>query len=302
MLTGSAERALSRPTEPPSSFALLRLTRPNQWPKNLLVLAAPLAAGVIDEPATLAAAAAAVIAFTLAAGAVYAVNDVLDADEDRRHPTKRWRPVARGAVKPRAALLLAGACATGSLALSMLLGWLTVAVVVAYLAVSAAYVVGLKRVPVLDVVVVSMGFVLRALGGAAATALPVSSWFLLVSLFGSLFLVCAKRRAEIRSVPQALMTRRSLAEYSNEWLTQVITLSLTGAVLAYASWSVQPRPDAVMPVLAASVVPVLVGLLRYLLMVDHSEGERPEDVVRDPFVLGCIGVWGLLVTWGLYLA
>ncbi|WP_426565500.1 decaprenyl-phosphate phosphoribosyltransferase [Angustibacter sp. McL0619] len=282
--------------------SLLRLTRPGQWPKNLLVLAAPLAAGVIDEPDQLVAASAACLAFILAAAAVYAVNDVLDADDDRRHPTKRHRPVAAGELREGTALLLAAGCGAASVGVSAALGWLMALVVVAYLASSAAYVLGVKRVPVLDVVAVAVGFVLRALGGAAATHLPVSSWFLLVSLFGSLFLVCAKRRAEIRAVPPDTSTRPALAGYSSEWFTQVITLSLTGAVLAYASWSVQLRTDAVMPVLAASVLPLLVGLLRYLLMVDQCEGERPEDLARDPLILGCVGVWLTLVTGGLYLA
>jgi decaprenyl-phosphate phosphoribosyltransferase len=278
------------------------LARPRQWPKNLLVLSAPLAAGAIDEPHRLAAAGAACIAFTLAAVAVYAVNDVVDADVDRQHPAKRSRPVASGALSARAAWSMAAGCAVAALGIALSLGWLTALVVVCYLASSAAYNAGIKHVPVLDVVLVASGFVLRALCGAAATHLPVSSWFLLVSLFGSLFLVCAKRRAEIRSVPASLATRPALMGYSAEWLTQVITLSLTGAVLAYASWAVQERADAVMPVLAASVLPLLVGLLRYLLLVDTSLGERPEDLVHDRIVLGAGAAWLMLVCAGLYLA
>ncbi len=285
-------------TAPP----IIRLLRPKQWPKNVLVLAAPAAAGLLEQPGVLLRGLAAVVAFTFAAAAVYAVNDVIDAPDDRRHPVKVLRPVASGEVSPRAAVLVASVAAAAALVVAGALGWLTLLVVVLYLANSAAYVVRLKHVPVIDVVAVACGFVLRALAGAAATHLQVSSWFLLVALFGSLFLVCAKRRAELRSIGVQVRTRPALAAYTGQWLDQVVTMSLTGTVLAYASWAVQLQ-DArlVRSLLAASVLPVLVGLLRYLLLVDRGAGERPEDVATDRVVLGAVTVWLTLVGTGLYL-
>jgi decaprenyl-phosphate phosphoribosyltransferase len=283
--------------------AILTLLRPGQWTKNLLCLAAPAAAGALTSPGPLIRAGTGAAAFALAAGAVYAANDVADAEGDREHPAKRLRPVASGAVSPSAALATSAVCGGAGLLVAATLGWLTLTVVTLYLVSSAAYVLRLRRVPVLDVVTVALGFVLRALAGAAATHLAVSSWFLLVALFGSLFLVCAKRRAEL-SRPSLANTagRASLREYSVGWLDQVLTLSLSGTVLAYAMWAFQPQDAAVTrSVLAVSVLPVLVALLRYLLLVDHGSGERPEHAIIDPIVLGCSVLWCTLLAAGLYL-
>jgi decaprenyl-phosphate phosphoribosyltransferase len=281
---------------------VLRLLRPGQWTKNLLCLGAPLAAGVVNRPAVLGRALVAVIAFTLVAAAVYAANDVVDADDDRAHPVKRLRPVAVGAVGRGTALAVAGVCAAGGMVLAAALGPLTLTVIAVYGLTSAAYVLRLRRVPVLDVVTVAVGFVLRTLAGAAATTLAVSSWFLLVALFGSLFLVCAKRRAEL-SATAHIPARTTLGQYTVGWLDQVVTLSLTGTVMAYAMWAFQSHgEDVIRSVLAISVLPVLVALLRYLLLVDRGSGERPEATIVDPVVLSCVGLWGALLAAGLYLA
>lgn len=283
----------------------LRLLRPGQWTKSLLVLAAPFAGGVLSRDDVATRAVIAMVAFTLVAGAVYAANDVVDAGSDRLHPAKRLRPVASGRVSPRAALTVCALCAVSGLGLSAVLGWPTAAVVAGYALTSGAYVVWLRDVPVLDVTIVAVGFVLRALAGATATHLVVSSWFLLVALFGSLFLVCAKRRAELVSLGHqspAVGTRRTLAEYGKGWLDQVVTLSLTSTVLAYAMWAFQDQRASVpRTLLGVTVLPMLVALLRYLHLVDHGLGERPERTITDPLVLGAAAVWCLLVTAGIYL-
>ncbi|MGN6612545.1 MAG: decaprenyl-phosphate phosphoribosyltransferase [Angustibacter sp.] len=282
---------------------LLALGRPRQWLKNALVLAAPAAGGVLLRPDALERTLAATVAFVGASAAVYALNDTLDADADRRHPTKRERPVAAGTVSTRLALAAAAAVGAGAVALAAALGWVTALIVGCYLVVSVAYSLWFKHVPVLDVVVVATGFVLRALGGASAVSLHVSSWFLLVSLFGALFIVSAKRRAEVRSVGAAGGTRASLDAYTGDWLSQVLVMSLTGTLIAYASWAFQVTGrDTVRPVLAVSVLPVLVALLRYLLMVDRGDGERPEvSLVGDRLLLVCALAWCALMAWGLYL-
>lgn len=283
--------------------AVVDLGRPRQWPKNALVLAAPAAGGVLLRPQALQRTLLATLAFIAASAAVYALNDVLDVAADRRHPVKRLRPVASGLVSPRLALGFAAAAALTSIALAGVLGWLTPLIVVSYLAISAAYTVWLKHVPVLDVVIVATGFVLRALAGASAVNLHVSSWFLLVSLFGALFIVSAKRRAEVRNLGPGAATRASLDAYTGDWLSQVLVMSLTGTLIAYASWAFQVTGhDTVRPVLAVSVLPVLVALLRYLLLVDRGEGERPElSLAGDRVLLVCALVWCALMGWGLYL-
>lgn len=294
------------PSNPPARgvVAVVALLRPGQWPKNLLCLAAPAAAGVLAEPHQLGRAAAAAMAFTFASCAVYAANDVVDAAGDRQHPTKRLRPVASGGISVPTALAVAAGCATVGLALSALLGWMCMAVVGSYLLSSGAYILWLRRVPVLDVVTVAVGFVLRSLAGAAAVHVAVSSWFLLVALFGSLFLVCAKRRAELSHAgPAVVRARATLGQYSLGWLDQVVTMSLAGTVLAYATWAFQPQSaDTMRSLLAVSVLPMLIALLRYLLLVDRGDGERPERSVADPIIVACAVVWCVLVTGGLYLA
>lgn len=281
--------------------ALALLVRPQQLTKNLLVLAAPFVAGALDDGTLVVRALLAALAFALAAAAVYAVNDVHDVRDDRRHPRKRYRPVASGALPVRSALVAGAVLALSALAVAAALGPLTLLVVALYLTTSSAYVLRLRAVPVLDVVTVASGFVLRALAGAAATSLPVSDWFLLVTLFGSLFLVCAKRRSELVSGSADARRRSTLGSYTTGWLDQVITLALTGTTLAYATWAFQLHDvRAVRAVLALSVAPVLVALLRYLLLVDHGEGERPESLVRDRLLVACSLTWAGLLAVGLY--
>lgn len=280
-------------------LALVRTARPRQWPKNLLVLAAPAAAGLLLDPVVLARAASATAVFVLASAATYLVNDALDVDADRAHPTKRHRPVAAGELSPSTALgvgLTAGALALAAAAAA---GAGLAAAVALYLALTLSYSRWLKRLPVVDILTVTAGFVIRAVAGAAATGLAVSDWFLLVSLFGSLFLVTAKRAAEQNRGGG----REVLADYPPGWLGQLMTVSLTGAVVAYAAWAFQyAGADVFTPCLALSVVPLLAGLLRYSLLASAGAGEAPEEALLDRFVLGCAAVWLVLVAVGLYLA
>lgn len=300
----SAPGGVPQPRAPASHpwREVLALVRPGQWSKNLLVLAAPAAAGVLTHPSVLARCLVAGLAFVAASAAVYAFNDVRDAEDDRQHPDKRHRPVASGAITPRLALTLSALGAALSLILAALMNAVTLALVASYLLLSLAYTLRLKRLPVLDIVVVASGFVLRALAGAAATRLQVSDWFLLVSLFGALFIVSSKRRAETNRI--GARTRAVLADYPAEWLTQVLTLSLSGTVLSYAAWAFQVSTvDTMRPALALSVLPALVVLLRYSLLVSQGRGERPERLlVRDRLVVATGLAWGVLVAWGLYLA
>jgi decaprenyl-phosphate phosphoribosyltransferase len=293
MSVATSTRALPR-----LGTALLRTARPRQWIKNLLVFAAPAAAGVLLRPHVAMATGGAFLAFTLAAIATYFVNDAVDVAADRRHPVKRWRPVAAGLVSPHAAKLAGFGAAVAALAVAGLLGWAFTAVVGGYLTLTAAYSTRLKRMPVVDVLAVAAGFLLRAAGGAVAAGVPLSNWFLLVALFGSLYLVTAKRLAE-----QKLSTvRPTVAEYPSAWLQQVMTMSLTGTVMAYALWAFQYIGDAALPVLALSLGPFLAALMRYGLLVARGDGEAPEKVVTsDRFLLVAGLIWAGLVAGGLYL-
>ncbi len=300
----------SGPGAPPApshrARAFLALARPGQWSKNVLVLSVPAGAGVLAEGTVLGRALLMGVGFTCAAVAVYAVNDVLDADSDRRHPAKRLRPVASGALGSRAALAWAAGWALAALVVGAALGPASLGVLACYLVLSGAYTLWLKHVAVLDIVVVASGFVLRALAGGVATGQSASNWFLLVSLFGALYLVVGKRAAEAARGTSGvgLPARAVLAQYPEAWLQQVSTTALAGATTSYAMWAFQSvGTDVFEPVIALSVVPFLVALMRYGLLLAQGRGERPERLVLADRPLLVAGVaWAALVTAGLYLA
>src|SRR6185437_6598393 len=168
------------------AMAVLRTARPRQWPKNLLVFAAPLAGASLGRRDGLLYALAAAAAFGFASVAVYFVNDVVDAERDRRHPRKRNRPVASGALPKAHAVALGAACAVIGLAVGVAIREpLLTATVAGYLSLSFGYSLVLKQIPVIEVMFVASGFLLRVLGGAAATHVPPSGWFLLVCSLGA---------------------------------------------------------------------------------------------------------------------
>ncbi|MDX6247350.1 MAG: decaprenyl-phosphate phosphoribosyltransferase [Kribbellaceae bacterium] len=283
-------------------WPLLKLSRPQQWHKAAMLFAAPAAAGVIDQPTALLRATVAAIAFTLLSIGIYAFNDVRDAPDDRRHPRKQYRPVAAGLISPPVALIWGGAAAIAGLATAASVGLPTLGLGIAYLVTQLLYVYGLKHVAVVDVVVVALGFVLRAAAGATAARVPVSNWFLLVSLFGALFLVAGKRRAEWAAADAR--SRPVLAAYSAAWLDQLTTVALLGTSISYGLWAFQYLGhDVFRELLAVSFLPFLTGLLRYGLLVSSGRGELPEhEIFRDRVLLVAGLSWALLVGAGLYLA
>jgi decaprenyl-phosphate phosphoribosyltransferase len=180
----------------------------------------------------------------------------------------------------------------------------TIALGVAYLVTQLLYVYGLKHIAVVDVIAVALGFVLRAAAGATATGVPVSNWFLLVSLFGALFLVAGKRRAERGASTADARTRPVLAAYTSAWLDQLTTVALLGTSLSYGLWAFQYLGDDVYrQLLTVSFLPFLTGLLRYGFLVSTGRGELPEhELFRDRVLMLAAVSWVGLVGAGLYLA
>jgi len=262
---------------------LVRAARPHQWTKNLLVGAAALAAGRVLEVDVVAAVALAFVAFCLAASSVYLLNDSLDVDADRAHPTKRSRPIAAGVVPVPLALAAAAALAVVALGL----GWVVrpdLAVVLAvYLVVQVAYCVRLKHEPVLDVAVVASGFLLRAIAGGAATGIPLSQWFLLVAAFGSLFMVSGKRYSEKRlAAAEGGATRASLLRYSESYLRFVWSLSAAVMITAYSLWAFEIGGGEDVPWTAMSIAPFVLAVLRYAVDVDGGRAGAPDEIaLRD---------------------
>ena len=287
-------------TDRPSLRVFVRACRPRQWSKNLLVLAAPCAAGVIDQPRVAAQVAGAFVVLCLVSSATYLVNDVRDVEQDRQHPRKRSRPVASGELSPRLALRAAALLALlgvgGAFAIAPALG----AVAVGYLLLTASYSLWLRHVVVADMLAIAAGFVLRALAGGAATDIYLSRWFLIVTASCAVFLVAAKRYAELREHEGVGPARATLARYSPFGLRLTLIAAASAAGVAYVSWAFSRPAHIVWYVLSA--VPFLLWLARYASLVGAGAGQAPEELIlRDRTLLALGVVWAFLFLGGVYV-
>lgn len=284
-----------------TASAIVRSTRPRQWTKNILVVAAALAAGVLTEGNNIAIILGAFVAFTLVASAVYLFNDARDVEDDRKHPRKRLRPVAAGDLSVRAAVvssIVVGAAGLGlGFAIHRDLG-VTLGV---YVAIQVAYALWLKEQPVVDLAIVSAGFLLRAIAGGVAIEVPLSQWFLLVASFGSLFMVAGKRYSELRSLGNEAGTRRTLEEYSVSYLRFVWSLAAAVTVTAYSLWAFEIKNETGVDWQAISIAPFVMGLLRYAVDIDRGLAGEPEEAVLRDRVLQLIAVsWLTIFAIGVY--
>ncbi len=279
--------------------------RPKQWAKNVLVFAAPGAAGVLDDGPAAGRTVIAFVAFCLAASGTYFWNDLLDLDADRAHPTKCRRPIASGAVPEGGARLVGSLLLVAGIATAFATGrWQTAAVVGLYVVVTLAYTVVLKHVAVIDLVTVASGFVLRAIAGAVAVDVPLRKWFLLCTTFGSLFIVAGKRYAEIREMGEGTATTRAtLSDYSPSYLRQVLSVSVGATIVSYCAWAFETAESAgsCFPFYELSVVPMLIALLRYLLILEQGHGGAPEEVFLADRPLQVFGlIWMVVYGLGVY--
>ncbi|GAA1879759.1 decaprenyl-phosphate phosphoribosyltransferase [Williamsia serinedens] len=291
---------------PPKNLAagLVKAVRPRQWVKNILVLAAPVAAGAVGDADVIARTAVAFVVFSMAASCIYLVNDALDVEADRAHPTKRYRPIAAGVVPQSLAFVLAAVLGVGALALSFLANWNLAVVIAVYIGIQLGYCFGLKHQAVIDVCIVSSGFLLRAIAGGVAAELPkgLSQWFLLVMAFGSLFMAAGKRYAELQLAERTgAKIRKSLEYYTTTYLRFVWTLSATAVVLCYGLWAFSRDHDENV-FYAVSMVPFTVAILRYAVDVDGGQAGEPEEIALGDRVLQCLAVaWLVCVGVAVYL-
>lgn len=276
------------------SPALLRLARPKQWSKNVLVVAAPGAAGVLLQPLPAFRTAIAFVCFCLAASSTYFINDAVDVESDRAHPRKRHRPVASGEVSVQAAIGWGIVLAVSAVALSFAARWQLSLVIGGYFVLTVTYSLWLKHEPVLDLGAVACGFVLRAIAGGIAVGVSISPWFLIVAGAGSLFMVTGKRSAELRQlVPGTTSHRRSLDGYTESFLSYVRAVASSVAILAYCLWAFE-KSAAVgeQAWFELSIVPFALAILRYALLLSQGQGDAPEDVVlSDRVLIGLAAVW-----------
>ncbi|ASR01023.1 MULTISPECIES: decaprenyl-phosphate phosphoribosyltransferase [Gordonia] len=290
---------------PPKNLTagLIKAIRPRQWVKNVLVLAAPLAAGNITDASVLASAGIAFVAFCLAASSIYLVNDAMDVESDRNHPTKRFRPIAAGVVPVPLAYGLAAVLLAASIGISFLANWQTAVVIAIYLVIQLGYCFGLKNQAVIDICIVSSGFLLRAIAGGVAAEIVLSQWFLLVMAFGSLFMAAGKRYAELQLAERTgAKIRKALEYYTTTYLRFVWTLSATGVVVFYGLWAFDKGSDHDTNVAyAISMVPFTVAILRYAVDVDGGAAGEPEEIALGDRVLQLLAVaWLVCVGVAVY--
>src|ERR671915_457558 len=278
----------------------LRLVRPRQWTKNGFVLAGVVFAEKAFSVTAVANALLAFVIFCALSGAVYAANDVLDVEEDRKHPLKRFRPVANGEISARAALAFAAVLAAGALALSFTLLPPGVGIAgVAYLVLQVFYTIFLKHAAILDVMSISGGFVIRALAGVAAVESPISPWLIVCTALLTLFLGFSKRRHELASLGEgATIHRRNLADYSVPLLDEMMNIMISATIIAYVLYTFFSYDDYYM---MASIPFVVYGVFRYMLLVHRDGGGNPDTLLlADRPLQVALLLWLVVVMAAIY--
>jgi 4-hydroxybenzoate polyprenyltransferase len=273
---------------------LLEAMRPKQWIKNTFVFAGLAFAGEVTDPRSVALAVATFVAFCLASGATYLLNDVRDAETDRHNPRTASRPIARGDLSPAVALVAAGISAAVALGIVALVNWQTLAVLGGYVLLQLGYSSGLKHVLFVDVMAISAGFVLRAAAGGLAIDVPISSWLLLCTGLLAIFLGFTKRRAEAVSLGGSEQPRRAVLDhYSVGLLDELIAVVTPSTVVVYAIYAVTGAHTHWM---LLTLPFVLYGVFRVLFLIHHGGGmtEEPAVIVyRDRPLLACVVLWGI---------
>jgi decaprenyl-phosphate phosphoribosyltransferase len=305
------EPAVGRPRG--GAGAIVRTLRPRQWIKNVLVVAAAGAAGALGRDDVPLRVSLACVAFCLLASGVYAINDVIDAREDRLHPRKCRRPVAAGELSPQLAGVLGAVLISSGFAICVLVRPRLGLVGAGYAALSLSYALLWRRIVLLDIAAIAGGFVLRALAGGVAAPVGLSRWFVLVVTFGAVFIAAGKRHAELRRTSSGkagptlpgptLPGRRVLGHYTAGRLRVILVSSAALALAAYCGWAFKLPSVHGVPWRPLTLLPVAVGLVRYGMLVGAGHGEAPEDLVFGDRMLALAGiVWVVLFALGVHAA
>lgn len=284
--------------------AWARTARPRQWTKNVLLFAAPGAAGVLSHRSELVDTLIAFALFCIASSGTYFLNDAIDYEADRLHPVKRHRPIAAGVISPRAAVASSVLLLAVSLALSsLLLSYKFAGIVAGYIVVTVSYSLWLKREPVVDLAAVASGFIIRAVAGGIAAGVLVSNWFVIVVSFGSMFMVAGKRHAEHLDMGDAGASHRAtLQAYSLSYLRYIRSTSSALAIAAYCLWAFEKEATITgIPWYEFSIMPIVLGIFRYALILETGAGSAPEEIVIGDRVLQFLGLaWAVLFGLGVY--
>lgn len=282
--------------------AYVRLMRPKQWVKNLFVFTGLLFSHAWGDADIVIKVLAAAAGFSLVASAIYIINDIADREADRRHPVKRQRPLASGAVNVRTALILAALLAVGGALLGAFASTMVLWLLAAYAAINLGYSAGLKQVVILDVFIIAAGFMLRILAGTLGVGIPPSQWLLLTGLLITLFLGFAKRRAEWQAAGEEGASQRKVLEhYGPELLDHMITVAAAGVVMSYSLYTMSAETVARHGTenLVYTVPFVLYGIFRYIYLLHHKQrGEDPAgELLLDPHMAITFLAWLAATVW-----
>lgn len=279
--------------------------RPKQWTKNLIIFAGLIFSQNLGHPLLLAKTIIAFVLFCAISGAVYIINDILDAKSDQLHPVKKQRPIVSGALSRSAALAAALILGFGGSALSFLINLPFGMVALSYLLLMLGYSLWLKRLVIIDVFVIAAGFVLRAVAGAEAVSVPISDWLLICVILLSLFLALAKRRQELRATEiNAAEYRQTLSDYSDKLLDQMIAVVTAAVAVSYSLYTMWPETVEKFGTsnLKYTIPIVLYGIFRYLYLIYRKDqGEQPETVLlTDRWLLSSVVAYVLAVWLIIY--
>ena len=297
-----------------------RTMRPHQWVKNLFIFPALIFSKHLFQPDYLLRSLAAFVLFCALSGSVYIFNDIMDAEEDRHHPKKKDRPIAAGRVSARTALAAFIIVAALSISLSFILEMHFGIIAAAYFLINVGYSVYLKRVALVDVLVVSLGFVIRAAAGGLAIEVEVSPWLLVCTMLLALFLVLAKRRHELTLLDErqntlaelspaedentAIKYRKSLDEYSAYFLDQMIALTTASTLMAYILYTLSREAAEKFggTALVYTTPFVIYGIFRYLYLIHQKNkgGSPTKTLMGDGPLLVDVGLWGMAVVFIVY--
>lgn len=280
---------------------LVKQFRPKQWVKNLIVFAPVLFSGKFADLSAILAATACTAAFCMVSSGIYVLNDVIDVESDRMHPTKRNRPIASGRLNIRLAAAVGTAVLLAGLVTAFAVRPALVIVFIGYMALNVMYSIKLKNIVIIDIFSIATGFVLRAVAGAVAVKVAPSSWFLLCTSLGALYVAMDKRRQELKVMAAATSAthRRVLAEYSPALLSRMEGIILPSLLTAYSFYSFQSLHSQWMMV---TVPIVLYGLMRYQWLSEQGTiTGAPEDVFwRDRPIQLTLVLWVLTCALVVY--
>ena len=276
----------------------IRILRPVQWLKNLMLIFPPFLGGIFFQSGFLSTIALPLTSFCLASSATYIANDVADCKQDREHPLKKLRPVASGEVTVGRALLLAGLLLISALYLAVMVSTNFLLLLAGYLAIATLYSFSLKSYPLIDLFCIASGFILRLLAGGDAFNVIISEWLFITVFLLALFLSTGKRYSEKRALGMdAGLHRKALTAYPEGFLEGLLFMSGSAVLVTYTMYVIS-RHSAL---LLYSVPLCCFGLLRYILRVQSGKGGDPTQSLTRDLPLMIVGIsWAVMVGWGIY--